>query len=140
MVHRSIRVGQEMWDSIEQKARDRHFESTQSYIRHVLQEDLEGKRSLDDLEDRLVASISKVAARVTSLGTMFQAIFAVVWEIAEEQIRCSPAMLGKSPLFIEHSIAEFRQRVAGQIRKKPELKELMDGANEEAPQTATATH
>src|SRR5262245_16673106 len=77
MIHRSLKVEEDVWCRMEEKARVRGFTSTNAYLRHIIQEDLSGG-TLEEAEERLVSTISKLSAHVQSVGTMHQASFATL--------------------------------------------------------------
>src|SRR5262249_18452855 len=82
MIHRSLKVEEDLWCRMEEKARVRGFTSTNAYLRHVIQEDLSGG-TLEEAEERLVSTISKLSAHVQSIGAMHQASFATLWALLE---------------------------------------------------------
>lgn len=114
-VHRSLRVEEELWKRAEERADVEGFTSTNQYLVHLLRSDIEQQMGLEQMEASIVSSISKIAARVTSLGTMNQALFAVVWGLVEEFMRTTPNM-GAYSRDAERRIEQFRNKVAGEVR------------------------
>jgi hypothetical protein len=132
MIQQTIRVEQETWKAIVQKAKERKFQSTQSYVRHLFQEDLEGKNSIDDLEERIAASLGRIAGQVQSLGTMQQSSFALLSLLSEFLLRNIEDQAGS--VDTQKRIDRFWELVSRDIRKNPKLKELTNAQT----QTATA--
>ncbi len=123
MIHRSLKVHDDLWRKMEAKARARGFKSTNAYLRYVLQEDL-GAGTLEETEERLVSTISKVAAQAKSLATMHQASFASVWALLELFVTTFPA--GQGSEHRERRLQELRVKIASDIRGQI-LNEFQDG-------------
>ena len=113
IIHRSLKVQDELWRKMEEKARNRGFHSTNAYLRHVIQEDLAGG-TLEETEDRLISTISKLSAQVQSLSTMHQASFATLWVLLEVVVGAFPA--GQPSHLSDQRLQELRVRIAGDVR------------------------
>ncbi|MCU1327841.1 MAG: hypothetical protein JWN34_3211 [Bryobacterales bacterium] len=123
-VHRSLKVDDATWTAMETKARDRGFTSTSAYLRHLIQEDISGG-SIEETEERLVSTISRLGAHVQSLGTMHQASFATLWTVLEVLVAAFPSRQG-SPAS-EQRLNELRVRIAGDVRGNKLFKEIAHG-------------
>src|SRR5262249_51632976 len=127
MIHRSLKVEEDVWCRMEEKARVRGFTSTNAYVRHIIQEDLSGG-TLEEAEERLVSTISKLSAHVQSIGTMHQASFATLWALLELFVSTFP---NDRPSYItDERLKELRVRIARDIRGNRLIKELANGQPE----------
>ena len=126
-IHRSLKVDEEVWTRMIEKARDRGFTSTNAYLRHIIQEDLAGG-TLEETEERLVSTISKLSATVQSLGTMHQASFATLWTLLELMVNTFPTRQGDA--MTDQRMNELRVRIAGDVRGNRLIKELANGTQE----------
>ncbi len=114
-IHRSLKVQDELWRKMEEKARQRKFKSTNAYVRHVIMEDI-GSKTIEDVEERLVSTISKLAAQIQSLSTMHQASFATLWAMLEVIVHAFPT--AQSSHQSDQRIQELRIRIAGDVGAK----------------------
>ena len=122
MAHKSLRMQDQLWERAAARAVERGFVSTNEYIRFLIKEDLETQLGLEQLESSLVSSMSKLGARLTSLGTMNQALFAVLWELAELVLTGRPERDQRT----EEQMQQFRLRVARSIRGNSTMRTLLD--------------
>jgi len=120
-IHRSLKIDPEIWTRMEQKARDRGFTSTNAYLRHVIQENL-AEGTLEETEERLVATISKLSAHVQSIGTMHQASFATLWALLELIVSAFPN--SRPSTISDQRLRELRVRIAGDVRGNQMLREI----------------
>ena len=96
-----------------EKARNRGFHSTNAYLRHVIQEDL-AAGTLEETEERLVSTISKLSAQVQGLSTMHQASFATLWAMLEAIVCAFP---NAQPSHLsDQRLRELRVRIAADVR------------------------
>lgn len=127
MIHRSLKVEEDVWRRMEEKARHRGFTSTNAYLRHIIQEDLSGG-TLEETEERLVSTISKLSSQVQSIGTMHQASFATLWALLELIVGAFP---DNRPSHIsDQRLKELRVRIAGDVRGNSLMKEFGNGTPE----------
>lgn len=124
-VHRSLMVEKELWDAMESRADSRGFASTSSYLRFLVQEDLLNG-SVDEMEERLVSSLSKVQSQVQSIGTMHQASFATIWALIEMVLHISPEVHAGVTAVNNERLAAVRLRIAKDVRGNVLLKGLME--------------
>ena len=124
-IHRSIKVDADMWARMEARAQHRGYASTNGYIRALIQEDL-SRGSTDEMEERLVTTISQLSARVQSLGTMHQASFATLWAVVEMILNGLPAARAGVTQATEDRLKDVRKRIAGDIRRNAVLKEFSE--------------
>jgi hypothetical protein len=127
MIHRSLKVEEDIWRRMEEKARKQGFTSTNSYLRHIIQEDLSGG-TLEETEERLVSTISKLSAQIQSIGTMHQASFATLWAMLEVIVGAFPHE--RPSQISDQRLKELRVRIAGDIRGNYLIQELGNGAPE----------
>lgn len=123
IIHRSLKVQDDLWHKMEGKARDRGFKSTNAYLRYIIEEDI-GAGTLEETEERIVSSLSKVAAQVQSLSTTGQVSFATLWALLEDFVAAIPA--DQSEELRERRIQELRKRIAGDVRGNI-LNDFQDG-------------
>jgi len=127
MIHRSLKVEPDVWDRMEEKARNRGFTSTNAYLRHIIQEDLSGG-TLEETEERLVSTISKLSAQIQSIGTMHQASFATLWAMLELIVDAFPHE--RPSQISDQRLKELRVRIAADIRGNRLIRELSNGGAE----------
>jgi hypothetical protein len=113
IIHRSLKVQDELWRKMQEKARNRGFHSTNAYLRHVIQEDL-AAGTLEETEERLVSTISKLSAQLQSLSTMHQASFATLWAMLEVIVDAFPT--GQPSQLSEQRLRALRVRIAADVR------------------------
>jgi hypothetical protein len=83
-VHRSIKLSAALWQQAVERADDRGFPSTNSYIRFLIKEDRDG--AIEGLESRLAETVSQLAAQLKAIGEAQQATYATVWAILESVV------------------------------------------------------
>lgn len=113
IIHRSLKVQDDLWHKMEGKARDRGFKSTNAYIRYIIEEDI-GAGTLEETEERIVSTISKVAAKAEGLSTMHQVSFASLWALLEMFVGQFPP--GQAEHLREQRLQDLRARIAGDVR------------------------
>ncbi len=134
MIQRSLKISEEMWNAIVAKSEEEGYESTSAYIRKLIQQDLTGK-SLQELEDRMVATMSNVERRVQSVATAQQASFATTSVLLELVASIAPMMVRDATF--EARMQQLWIRIAGDIRGG-KYKELVNGHETSTTQTAKA--
>ena len=125
IIHRSLKVQDDLWHKMQEKARNRGFQSTNAYLRHVIQEDL-AAGTLEETEERLVSTISKLSAQVQGLSTMHQASFATLWAMLEVLVGAFP--ISQPSPGSEQRLRELRVRIAGDVRANSFI-EFQNGAS-----------
>ena len=110
---------------MQEKARNRGFHSTNAYLRHVIQEDL-AAGTLEETEERLVSTISKLSAQVQGLSTMHQASFATLWALLEVIVDAFPT--GQPSQLSEQRLRALRVRIAADVRGNS-FTEFQNGAS-----------
>jgi hypothetical protein len=126
-VHRSLKIEESVWNAMRNKAMERGFTSTNAYLRHIIQEDLSGG-GIEETEQRLVSTISKLSAHVQSVGTMHQASFATLWTLLEIMVNAFPSRQGNA--LADQRLNELRVRIAADVRGNKIFKEIANGAQE----------
>ena len=114
MIHRSLKVEEAQWQAMTARAKSQGFTSTNSYVRFLFAEAINAGTA-EEAEDRIANTISRLSARVQSVGTMHQATFALLWGLCELQLGLS-----------EERLRQLRERVAGHVRGNTLLKELSE--------------
>ena len=110
---------------MQEKARNRGFHSTNAYLRHVIQEDL-AAGTLEETEERLVSTISKLSAQVQGLSTMHQASFATLWAMLEAIVCAFP--IAQPSHLSDQRLRELRVRIAADVRANS-FTEFQNGAS-----------
>ena len=125
IIHRSLKVQDDLWRRMEEKARNRGFQSTNAYLRHVIQEDL-AAGTFEEAEERLVSTLSKLSAQVQGLSTMHQASFATLWAILEVIVEAFPT--DQPSRLSEQRLRALRVRIAADVRGNS-FTEFQNGAS-----------
>lgn len=88
---RTIRLSENMEKAIEDASRQRGFASPTAFIRHAVDQELNGrKEDLTGAEERLAASIQQVRHDQFRLMRMHQALFAYVDSLTKTFLTCVP--------------------------------------------------
>jgi Arc/MetJ-type ribon-helix-helix transcriptional regulator len=92
-VVRSVRFSKEFNNRVEQAARDGGFSSPSSFIRAAIEHELAGRESgLDATEQRVVASLDRVARELRSVKLCQQADFAFLDALVKTMLTQMPEL------------------------------------------------
>ena len=91
MAQRNLRLPDALAKRIAEEARKRRFASSAALIRAAIQNELDGRRAVqDDAEARVAATLDRLARQIRSLSNAQQAQFAFTDALARVLLHCLP--------------------------------------------------
>jgi hypothetical protein len=87
----AIRVSDALYEELQSKAQERGFQSVSALVRHAIQSELrEGEPVSAEIEERIAATLNRVAKDVRASHTAHLATFALIDSLVKLFLTCVP--------------------------------------------------
>ena len=94
-VYRGMKLSKELAQKLETAAAEKGFSSPSAFIRSAIENELSSRKPVyDESEQRLVATIDRLAQEMRKLSTGQQALFAFVDSLTKTLLTCLPEPSG----------------------------------------------
>ncbi len=96
MRKRTIRLSEELVEHIREQSKKRGFATASAFIRSAIEKDLSGSATtLDGTEERLAATVDRLAGELRRLRTGQQGLFAFLDALTKTVLTCLPEPSGE---------------------------------------------
>ena len=96
-VYRGMKLTKDLAQRLEATARGKGFSSPSAFIRAAIENELTSRRPVfDESEDRIVATIDRLAQEMRKMSTGQQALFAFVDSLTKTLLTCLPEPSGEA--------------------------------------------
>jgi len=95
-VYRGMKLTKELAQKLEAAAREKGFSSPSAFIRAAIENELISRKpAFDESEERIVATIDRLAQEMRKMSTGQQALFAFVDSLTKTLLTCLPEPSGE---------------------------------------------